>query len=522
MSESHLSQKISLCQYIETLNDDGCLQVIRLLQHYQKYKHLNQFLIKVLMQTTDQMDVESLQQMHNEIKQMSCNNKYVQMRQSPCVKSKNSEKSPTIDHDNIIFPLFRLPIDMIQNASLFLNENDIFHFEKCCRSFYKMINNSTYLKQTKNFKTLRLYNKRLNQMIEPKYSFYKYSQASTMGVNVLVPAEKTVTTFINETQSKWDQIKCIEKYHGYWLTNLLKSIKSLTLSADPTMALLPKLPLNILFDPQSRLNWFSINHHCNSEGKCGRHLQRAIDEFEKQYLELKEQYQQEGKKIKKLKWLEYSSYDADDKVTGPLYIEAKHLILLNVRKDFAAPHAFSTVNVLTCNAFEGLSVVDTLGKIDCNIDTFRLIGCSGYDSTDICVNDKLIQALNLHSTLVNLTIEVDIRIFAISPYHITRWMKGIETVLLKQYYHNLQNVNILMKIFQSNMDCFFEMLKKHVSILKHQFKQLNIGLEVHGTYCTFEWNPQIDEKYLEKQKHCQERNQGNKRKYKQWLKQWRN
>ena len=524
MCESHLSQKISLCRCIETLNDDGCLKAIRLLQHFQKYKHLNQFLIKVVLQATDKMDTESLQRMTTEMKEISCNCKYVQMKQSLDNKSKKREKSVSIHDDKtvIVFPLFRLPVDIISNTSLFLNEKDIFSFEQCCRLFYQIINKLSYLKQTNNFKTFIIDDKRFNHMMKPKHSFYKYSQTRTLKITKNALGDVVyyqLPKFVNQTHIKWKQAKYMAKYNGDWLMNVFRSVESLTLPGDATMMLLDKLPLKILFDPQSRLRRFSINHQWNDKGDFP-HLQRAIDEFEKQYFQLKEKYQQQGQTIKKLKWLEYSFNDTDYKVTGPRYIEAEHLILHKVRHDFAAPHLFSAIHVLTCNSFDELSMLDTLDKIDCNIDTLRLINFHAHNKADICVNDKLIRALNLHDSLINLTIEINVGSWWTSTHHITKWLKGIETILCKQYYHNLQNVNILFKMLQwVDIDNVFEMLKKHVSILKYQFKQLNIGLKYLYKCCTFEWNPQIDETYLNKQK---QKMHGNERKFKQWLNQWTN
>ena len=125
MSESCLSQRISLCRYIEGLNDDGCLQVIRLLQQSQKYTNLNQFLKKVVIKTTEKMNHESLEHVNNEVKQISSNNKYIridtpldnkQRKKKQCTSTSISNKG-----ENIIFPLFRLPIDIIKNTSSFIN-----------------------------------------------------------------------------------------------------------------------------------------------------------------------------------------------------------------------------------------------------------------------------------------------------------------------------------------------------------------------------------------------------------------
>ena len=535
MSESCLSQKISLCRCIETLNDDECLQVIRL---FQKYQHLNQFLIKIILKMTEKMNVESLQHINNEMKQIISNNKYVRSQQQSERNNDNKFKNGKKSGENVVFPLIQLPIDLISKTSLFLNETDIFNFEQCCRLFYRMINNLSYLKQSNNFKQFTLNDKRLDQMCQAKYSFYKFSQANAMEVTLCgldtieEETNQNITKFINDTQLKWQQAKQIDKCYDHWLTNLFKSIKSLKLSADSTLALLDKLPMQILFDPQSKLERFCIDHFWNIDAKFG-HLQEAIDEFERQYLQLKEKYQQQGKKLNKLQCLDYSALSAYDAITGPRYIEAEHLILFNIGNSFPAQRLLSTINnhILTCYRDCNLC---QLNAIDCNIDTLRLIGFDTSSKTDILVNDKLIQALNLHGNLVNLTIEVNtdfdtsfltIEEKAEENVKISKWMKVIEKILCKQHYHKLKNVNILIKMSDQDIEQVFNLLKANISILKCQFNQLNIGLKMNGVvthwpnYCTIEWNQQIDEKFLDKK---QQEMDGDEIKCQQWLNQWTN
>ena len=540
MSESCLSQKISLCRFIDTLNYDGCLQVIRLLQQSQNCDCLNQFLIKILMKMTDKMDVELLQHIHNEIKQISCNNNYTQMEQSKIIDNKPKQQASencasNKKDENTIFSLFRLPIDIIKNTSLFLNEKDIFNFEKCCRLFYQMINNLSYLRQSNNFKTFILDNKRFDQISDTEYSFYKYSRAHASKMTVAFKKKtmpnQSVTQFINQTQSNWTQAKCIDKYNGYWLTNLFKSIKSLYLDADPTIVLLDKLPLSVLFDQQSHLERFSINYSEKEVAKFGN-LQSAIDKFERQYLEFKQKCHQQGKKIQRLKYLMYSCacVKGDNKITCPRFIEAEQLILTNVCQRLAEyacaqlQRSFSTIRVLTCIGTFNIRKLDKIS--DCSIDTLSLISVFADNGTDICDNEKVVEALNLDSNLMNLTIEIDMwpRMRRVTTNDMTRWIKCFETILCKKYYYNLKNVNMLIQICERDINHFFNMLKKNISILKCQFNQLNIGIRIlcHDCtvhYCTFEWNPQMDEKYLDKQK--QEMN-GDKIKYKQWMNQWTN
>ena len=130
-----------------------------------------------------------------------------------------------------------------------------------------MINNLSYLKQTKDFKTFVINNKRCNQMFESKYSFYKYSQADVLDVDInelcsfKYETNYTITKFISNIQSQWEQVGRIDKNHDNWLTNLFKSIKSLKLHDHATMVLLNKLPLDVLFDPRSQFESLIINHY---------------------------------------------------------------------------------------------------------------------------------------------------------------------------------------------------------------------------------------------------------------------
>ena len=99
-----------------------------------------------------------------------------QESQSNCESSPRNDTTQNNANDNILFPLLRLPIDLITKTSFFLNENDIFQFQQCCRLFYKMINNTSYLHKSNNFKTFQITDKRLDQMAQSKYNFFKYSK----------------------------------------------------------------------------------------------------------------------------------------------------------------------------------------------------------------------------------------------------------------------------------------------------------------------------------------------------------
>ena len=502
MSKSDLCHKIDLCNSLATLNDAACVEIIQLMQHESGYKNLNQLLLKMVIKITQNMTVESIERINNRIKQMSqMDNFTLQLGYSGAAFT---HKSTSINDDKTVFPLLRLPIDIIKNASLFLNEKDIFKFEKCCRSFYQMINNLSYLKQTNNFKRFEINNKRWKQIIDPKYSFYKYSQSKVLVImfNEINNNHERTTESIGKIQSKWEQAGHIAKRNGDWLINLFKSIESLILYEDATMTLLNKLPLDILFDEQSKFQSLTIDHYWNDNNSD--HLQKTINEFENQYLQLKQKYFQENKKIKKLKQIEHDVTYAT-KITGPSCVETQNLILNQNRYGFTMQledmFCNPTIKTLTCKRDFRVDI-STLDKINCKckIETLRLINFCAVSETSICVNDTVIETLNLHRNVVNLTVEISYIFSNITNNK--EWMKTIEKILLKQHYHNLKNFNLLIQLEKKNLKQLFDMLKKNVGILKRQFNKLNVGLKIsdqtrNDFTHTFEWNCEIDCKFLD-------------------------
>lgn len=199
------------------------------------------------------------------------------------------------------------------------------------------------------------------------------------------------------------------------------------------------------------------------------------------------------------------------KITGPCGIETQRLVLENhsdgtiVRLDDIFSNA--KIKILTLKRDfnykpDNINLKNNT-NYSCNIETLRLINFWQRSKTCIIrtndvMNHCVIEMLNLHRSVINLLIDIDLCKFNKNK----RWIDAIETVLLKKYYHNLKNVNILIKIQKKNIIQLFNMLKKNVNILKYQFKKLNFGLIItyetieYFTH-TFEWNPEIDGKFLD-------------------------
>ena len=148
MSKSVLSGRIDVCNSISKLNKDGCLDVIRLLQNVMGLDDLNQFTSKIFMNYSNNLTIDQITHFENEIKLTLSNQNFVNSHSQSHKNSWITNK----DVESVEFPLLRLPIDLIRQTSLYLHEKDIFNFEKCCRSFYQMINNTSYLNLSNNFK----------------------------------------------------------------------------------------------------------------------------------------------------------------------------------------------------------------------------------------------------------------------------------------------------------------------------------------------------------------------------------
>ena len=124
-----------------------------------------------------------------------------------------------------------------------------------------------------------------------------------------------------------------------------------------------------------------------------------------------------------------------------------------------------------------------------------------YDSK-LLNNKQVIELLNLQNTLKNLTI-----FCSCDSQH---ELNAIEKILKKEYYFNLEKVNILLNtnthVTNLTHD-IFKLLKRNHQLLKYQFKQLNIGFEFWDNVCQFEnhryhvfaWNSSVDEKFLDEQ-----------------------
>ena len=138
------------------------------------------------------------------------------------------------------------------------------------------------------------------------------------------------------------------------------------------------------------------------------------------------------------------------------------------------------------------------------ITTLRSIKC-GIKIEYLFENkDSINQGLNLCNSLKNLTFYFDILpLFVFANIY----KKSIENILEKKYYYNLENVNILVDFqvcdqYDKEVDYILGIFKKHIKLLKYQFKQLNVAFYNIKEACyVWEWNSNIDHKFLDQVKH---------------------
>ena len=512
MSNSCLSGRIDVCTSISKLNKDGCNDVIRLLQNVLGLDDLNQFVTKIFMDCSNNWTIDQIMQFENEMKQ-TLNNHMHHENYNP--SQPHSRKDDPSMNNEVQFPLLRLPIDLITKTSFYLNENDIFKFERCCRLFYKMINNSSYLSLSNNFKTFIIKDETLDEMRQRQCSFFKYSKTKCVKLscdsNLTVASnERKIETHFIELRGKWEKAKqiCINRR---WFNDVFKSIEILETNADGMM-LLDKLPIELLFDPiEAHLNKIQFSHYWNLLNKT--YLKQYIYNFERQYLEIQHKLEKQGKQMRKLICVKHC--DIDEGFEGPLCIAVEHLHLsLDIRiqfvktdfnKNWLSRHYNPRLQKLTCDGnfnFENINVEqgnDVNKKQNTNIETLRLRYLNSRSSCDIFNNKIVIESLNFQNSLKNLMLSLDVS--SMDNQKLTQWQDVIESILKKERFYKLENVIFVFCISSHDIDWIVEMLKKNVQLLKYQFKQFIIGLLWYAnsmhSYHAFEWNKSIDTNYLD-------------------------
>ena len=253
---SRLCHRIHLYESLTKVNDDGFVEARRLLSNYLDITTIQSNNIKTIFLETATLSHEKLATLKEEMDKISSDPQYT-----------HSNKQ-LIQSDSSFSSMLELPNDLIVKTAIFLNEKDIFEFEQCCRLIYKLINNTSHLNQSKNFKKLKITNHKLDQIRRLKCSFFKYCKAKDLEIGMTTTQsrdarQEVIQTMVTTLHGSWDLAQKSWINDG-WFKIIFQSINTLTFAADG-MFFLDKMPIELLFDPQSQLKCVSFNHYWHTD-----------------------------------------------------------------------------------------------------------------------------------------------------------------------------------------------------------------------------------------------------------------
>lgn len=395
--------------------------------------------------------------------------------------------------ENVLFPIFRLPNDLIVEVSFFLNEKDSIKFEQCCRLLYKMINNTRYLEQSNNFKKIEITEKRLQQMMQPNHSFFKYCKAHTLSTTNCHNIKRTngvtkeyVQKHIDKSVDDWKNAAKSWTKDG-WFRILLKSLKFLSFDGDG-MHLLNWMPCSVLFGEQSQLETILFDH---------KYIEYTADDmtqwsafpnicwFQEQFSRLHDQNQ----RMKKLTLVKHKGGIFGSNMNEFSLIKTKYLCLEEMKI-----HKYTILDcqVLTCTSNVGVEFESDYRNRYNKIETLRLLSFGTFSNCDLCTNKRVIKVFNLDYSLKNLVIELTIGSY---PYKVNAWTRAIEEIFKVRRYYTLENINLVLTLRDTSVQWIFDVLKRNHHLWKYQFKRVHVGLKIilddAMNYHVFHWNPSV-------------------------------
>ena len=440
----------------------------------------------------------------------------------PCnnTRSKNNNRKSPESSTSATFCLTKIPVDLTRQIALFLCEDTIIQFERCCRGLYQLSNTTLFISQSNNFKVLSMQDGSescLEYVSNHPYDFFKYCKSKQL----------TITDRKND-----DSIETYRDYFGKivdknWFIMCLKSIEKLWLGLSGSY-LLDLFPMSYLFNSQKnppiqyfRLHFDNIasfkffpvaieTQTVNIANKNVNSKSMIVNAFDLGFNYVKDDEYCMGK------------YD-DEKFVDNLIkqFNIKHLTLgqLNIKMEYFQNiekyHSNLTALTLQSDVFvndiksycHNCNYKKGTKALKLNINTLRLPfiqRLTDIDDNSIIGNQNARELLNLDRTVKNLTLS-----FALLDYvdSSTICCQLINKIIKKEYFYNLVNVNILVSEWldcdtfdvdyddeiSRNFFCgqFFDILISNKTIIKEQFKQFNVGYEIvadfDGENC---WDPE--------------------------------
>ena len=189
-----------------------------------------------------------------------------------------------------------------------------------------MINNGHYLGQSNNFKIFEITQQRLDEIAAQQYSYFKYCKANYLEFKLgrcYSPSNEELTEIRETLHEQRAQVR-IKYDHGF--ENLFKSVRALEFDTTG-MFIIDDLPMSLLFDPQtSNLEEMKFNHQWNTNNNLTNHLQDTFNEFEREYMQLQTELNEQGKQIKQLQKITHYQeiiipQDAEGGIRGPRFIQ---------------------------------------------------------------------------------------------------------------------------------------------------------------------------------------------------------
>ena len=559
MNQSRLSSKIQICQYLESASNEQTLEVIEWIKEEFECSSMNELLIKVFIKSKELFTNDALINIANKT---NINNHNLNKKQSKYSDNSKTLTNKHVDNKMDYLPLLKLPNDLINNIALLLNEKDLIYFERCNRMFYKMINNSSFLKKSRNFKKFLLKSKFMTDIVSQRIDCYKYSFANEFDCAFLPKYthefDFDLTSFQQEDECSarfWqltrNNFKNMlyygsdnYKYHSDWLTSMFKSTLRLNFG-NTGILFVAEMPIDLLFDRRnSKLSQIELNDFVDGNMAfywfSRKYLRYFGQDFEASQFELELKRKLKSKmqgKLPEPKVLDMliihgrGVYDSDDIEKYNIF-DMIHLEVYGFKVDCKSLKKFSRhlrrVTLGFCEfiitsydvesedgtgTYASYSTINTSNNVnnnnddDINIDTLRLLSVDNKELQDILFETSLIKEMNFESTLKNLTIRIT------TPDENMCYFSGI---FRKENLFNLENVNILFRVEISNnddelqwIDDFFDILQENIRYLKHQFKQLNFGINgsrwdpnrrrscswLYGYSC-FSWDSTINNTFI--------------------------
>ena len=554
MSKSNLCRRIGVNESLERLSKDGFSEVTRLLQNDLSTLKINttEPTIKSIFSQTYSLTNQQLESLQNSVDRLLFNEKYIEVHDQESVSQARKKKNANIDL--LLFPFLQLPMDLVIKTCLFFDEKDVFEIEKSCRLLYKIMNDTSYLNQSKNFQLFTLSNHQLEKIIssqEYDYSFFKFCKANTLQFrcNTVVAQgydEAAIDESIGKLRQIWDTVEKIATKQG-WYQILFKSIKKLEINAD-SMFLLDKMPLEFLFNAQiSRLESIEeLNYYWSPQSVTGTDkFIQTINQFNEKYFNLKKKWDQQIQskdkgplplplslsslsspiKVKKLKVVKYLNGGGYATMGALRHIETRHVWLNDMIIDLTK-ELNPSVKILTCQCSVGFAF-DINNKNDgehnhnYNIQTLRLMHFTKDSNCDICDSNTLIKGLNLHQSVKNLIVDIDLTWSGFNAHrNLEMWKNVIERILKKEKFQSLENIVVSLTIDMQGIDWIFQLLNKYEELLKYQFKQMIVAFTTmvsfeRSVYHQFEINSGIKDVNTllnENQRMC-EKKYDNRRQY---------